>query len=314
MKGMYWLGAVLLSVVLALSVAQAQEASGDEASMETLAQKTANPVSDIWMMLFQNDTAYIDGDATDGRWFNSLKFMPVMPISLMDDQWNLVIRPVIPLISSPYDKDLGNLLSASPGDGSIVSDDATLSALQDPYERSTGLGDTVLLTLMAPNRDDGLIWGLGLSQIFPTASDDIFGAGKWQAGPAALIGRLGTKSGGLGIDNWNIGLLAQQWWSYAGDDDRKDTSVMNIQYFINWKMNSTDLIGMTPNININWKADGSDKYSVPVGLGYVTVVKIGRMPLRIGVEAQYYVMQPDAVGPEWNFRFFFAPIILNPFK
>lgn len=31
---------------------------------------------------------------------------------------------------------------------------------------------------------------------------------------------------------WVVGVLAQQWWSYAGDDDRPDTSQLNAQYFI----------------------------------------------------------------------------------
>jgi hypothetical protein len=51
-------------------------------------------------------------------------------------------------------------------------------------------------------------------------------------------------------------MLAQQWWSYAGDDDRENTAQADIQYFSNWKQNPTRLIGMTPDISINWDADG----------------------------------------------------------
>ena len=51
-----------------------------------------------------------------------------------------------------------------------------------------------------------------------------------------------------------------------------------------------------------------------VGLGTIGLFKIGRLPVRWGVEVQYYVIQPDRVGPEWNFKIFLAPIILNPFK
>ncbi len=71
---------------------------------------------------------------------------------------------------------------------------------------------------------------------------------------------------------------------------------------------------MTPNIRINWHAKGSEKFSIPIGLGTIGMMKIGRMPVRWGVEVQYYVRQPDRIGPKWNFKVFFAPIILNPFK
>ena len=89
---------------------------------------------------------------------------------------------------------------------------------------------------------------------------------------------------------------------------------MDIQYFINWKMNKTQLIGMTPNTSIDWMADSGQKVSFPVGLGTIGLFKIGPVPVRWGVEAQYYVVSPDAVGREWNFRIFFAPIVPNYFK
>ena len=133
-------------------------------------------------------------------------------------------------------------------------------------------------------------------------------------GPAGIALRLGNQSGGLGIENWNVGALVQQWFSYAGDNDRRSTSQMDIQYFLNWRLNDTWLIGMTPNIRINWKADTDNAVSFPIGLGTIGMFKLGPMPVRWGVEVQYYVVRPDDFGPEWNFKVFFAPIILNPFK
>ena len=44
------------------------------------------------------------------------------------------------------------------------------------------------------------------------------------------------------------------------------------------------------------------------------MLKLGPLPVRWGVEVQYYLTQPDDVTPEWNFKVFFAPIILNPLK
>ena len=153
-------------------------------------------------------------------------------------------RPVLQYSSIPIDDDVGNLFGVSPND--IVADPGLSSIGADPFGRTTGLGDTVLLTLLGPNTDDGWIFAAGVSQIFPTASEDVLGQGKWQAGPAALVVRLGSDYGGFGIEHFNIGALAQQWWSYEGDDDRADSNQMDIQYFLNWKATPTALIGMTP--------------------------------------------------------------------
>ena len=209
-----------------------------------------------------------------------LSFQPVMPVPIFDGEWNLVNRVVIQAYSSPLDDDLNSM---------------------DPFgDRTYGLGDTVAFSLFAPNRDDGFIWGVGPTFILPTATENVLGQEKWQAGPAALAVRLGNTSGGLGIENWNIGLLAQHWWSFAGDDGRESTSQSDIQYFINWKKDAVNLIGMTPNIQIDWEKEGSDRFSVPIGLGTIGFFKWGNTPVRWGVELQYYVMQPDPVGPEWN--------------
>ena len=155
---------------------------------------------------------------------------------------------------------------------------------------------------------------MGPTFIWPTATEDILGQEKWQAGPAALAARLGNDYGGLGIESWNIGILAQQWWDYAGSGKREHTNQADIQYFLNWKQSPTRLIGMTPNIQVDWTKSGSDRFSVPVGLGVIDLFKAGNMPIRWGAEVQYYVNQADDFGPKWNFKLFFAPVAPNPFK
>lgn len=206
------------------------------------------------------------------------------------------------------------LFGVSPND--IVANPSLGEIASSPFGRTTGLGDTVLLTLLGPNTDDGWIYAGGVTQIFPTASEEILGQGKWQIGPAALVARLGANHGEFDIDSFNIGALAQQWWSYAGDDDRDGTNQADIQYFLNWKANPTTLIGMTPNIAINWDADGGfdEKVALPVGLGVIDMFRIGKLPVRWGIEGQYYLTGPDELRREANLKIFVAPIIPNLLK
>jgi hypothetical protein len=240
--------------------------------------------------------------------------MPVLSFPVLDGKWNFVVRPVLQLTSVPIDKDVGKLFGVSPN--GIAADPKLANIATSPSGRTTGLGDSVLLTIAGPASDDGWIFAGGISQIFPTATEDVLGQGKYQIGPAGLIARLGNDYGKFNLESFNFGALPQHWWSVAGDSDRSSTSQTDIQYFINWKATPTQLIGMTPNISINWEAEGDffDKAAIPVGIGTIGMFKIGRLPIRWGVEAQYYLTGGDDIRREANFRVFIAPIIPNLLK
>lgn len=297
------------------SLAQNSDANPGQADLAALAKKANNPISDAWLLITQNDFTFLEGDAVDDtEVLNSFKFQPVISAPVFGGDWNFVVRPVLQFNSVPLDDNVGELFGVSPND--IVANPSLSEIAADPFGRTTGLGDTVLLTLLGPNTDDGWIYAGGISQIFPTASEDVLGQGKWQIGPAALLARLGSDYGKFNIDSFNIGALAQQWWSYAGDDDREGTNQADIQYFLNWKIDATAMIGMTPNISINWDAGGSfdDKVALPVGLGYIDLFRVGKLPIRWGVEGQYYLTGPDEIRREANLKVFIAPIIPNLLK
>ncbi|MGB0258515.1 MAG: hypothetical protein ACPGES_07690 [Coraliomargarita sp.] len=286
--------------------------AAQEMDAATLSKKAANPLGDVWLMWGQHDTVWYDGDVIDGSEVQHItSFRPLLsfPFKVDDEDWNLVLRPALQYVSNPVDKDAADLFGATPDQ--IQSNPDLLNLAQDPFDgRTSGLGDTVLMGLVGPNRLDGTIWGVGATTLWPTASEDVLGSEQFAAGPAVLWANLGKEPG-----DWNIGFLAQHWESYAGDDDRSDVSLTDVQYFINYKVNDTDLIGMSPNIRYNWEADSSDEaLTLPIGLGYNTMIFIGKMPVRIGVEAQYMLISPDSVGQDWGMRLYFIPILPNPFK
>lgn len=292
-------------------------------SMAEAAKKSANPVSDIWMLITQNDYTALDTEDGHHEMKNRLSFQPVMPVPIFGGDYNLVNRVVVQQFSSPGSHGIQTPNGYTPDDMSNAAEDTFFN------DRTNGMGDTVFMSLLAPNRDDGLIWGVGPTVIAPTAATDTLGQDKWQVGPAALVARLGKSNGGsvTELENWNLGILAQQWWSVGGDSDRHHTSQSDIQYFINYKVSPTGMIGMTPDITIDWTKDGKDRFNVPIGLGYIGMFKVGPMPVRWGAEVQYYVMHADPdktenyadrdfvpYAPDWNFKVFIAPIIANPFK
>lgn len=286
------------------------DAMSDE-DLARLAKATANPLSQIWMLWNQTDTTHFKPKGeTDSKEINVYKFQPVIaaPFNVGDDQWNLVVRPVLQYVDAPFNKNKGQLIGKSASQ--IAADPALLRiANESDYSgRTRGQGDTVLLTLAGPNREDGTIWGFGLTQIFPTADEKVLGQGKYQAGPALMLGHIAPKVGGM-----NYGVLAQYWQSYGGDADREDTKHMDLQYFLQYRLSPTEMVGMSPNIKYDWKAETDKRWTVPVGIGYTRMVRFGMLPVQLGVELQKYVVRPDTLGEDWNLRFTVVPIIPNPF-
>ncbi len=272
----------MLSAVLVAPGAIAEENPGEteKERMAKIAQKTNNPVSDLWMLFIQNDFSVWDGEITDGkRILNSFKFQPVMPL-LLTEKIRLITRPVFQFQS-------------------FETPSITSTGLE--WDRESGLGDTVLLQAFAPANLGANVWGVGPTWILPTATDESLGGEKWAVGPVAIAFHMGKK--------WILGGVVQHWWDFAGDDDRADINLTDFQYVIRYKINPFFQVGTGPNIQYNWE---TDEVSLPIGIGLDMTTKWGNTIFRWGFDFQYYVKQDDKFGPEFNIRLFFIPVIKAP--
>lgn len=128
---------------------------------------------------------------------------------------------------------------------------------------------------------------------FPSATDEVLGAEKWSAGPTAVALKIQGP--------WVVGALANNLWSYAGDDDREDVNQFLFQYFINYNMPQGWYISSAPIITANWKADSGNQWTVPVGGGVGKIFRIGKQPVNAQAQAFYNVERPDN-GPDWTLR------------
>jgi hypothetical protein len=290
MKKGFMLGALCLTLVLGVTYLWAADApvttapSGGEpeASLTEINKKLTNPVSDLWSIAFQQNNYMLDmGAGQPDHWNSNLNFQPVLPVALTSN-WNLITRPVITLFNSVPHPDPHN-----PAD----------------IERTTGFGDTVLMELVSasPKLVGNWLLGLGPTFIFPTASSDYTGQGKWQVGPAAIVGYLSKK--------WILGGLLQNWTSFGGSGNQ-NVNQMNLQPFAAYFLPDGWSIGYSGNVLANWEADSADDvWTVPLGLIVSKVVKFGRLPVRFALAGQYMVHHPDTFGQEWNLQFMMVPVI-----
>jgi hypothetical protein len=96
--------------------------------------------------------------------------------------------------------------------------------------------------------------------------------------------------------------LGRQLWSFAGDSDRAEVNQFLLEPFVNYNLAKgwyliTDII-----ITANWKADPSNRWTVPLGGGVGKLFKIGNQAMNARVEAYYNIERPDS-APEWQWGF-----------
>ena len=284
--------------------------AGCTPSQAQIARLLDNPVANFVAIPVQYDYIQVKVPRTgDTETLHKLQITPTFPLSLGRD-WSLINRVVFPFLSAPINKGLGDFIGVAPS--SILSDPRFPGVLADPYDRTNGFGDIVYLGLAAPKKPikiestgAAVIWGVGATSMFPTASEDVLGTGKYSLGPSAVAAYLGPK--------WLFGVFPQHWWSVGGDSTRADVSLTNIQYFLYyappWDPEAQWRIGMSPNISIDWRAAG-DKVTLPIGLGIGRMIEIGKLPVNITVEVDYSVIHPnDKIGSRWDFRLYFTPVI-----
>ena len=291
-KTLLFLIVVCISMtLLVLRVVQAEEpgtgeasttttstASAEQQNLDEVNRQLSNPISSVWSLTFQFNNFFLDGFPSDKtRVQNVLNFQPVIPLHLTEN-WNLISRPIFPFIfASPV---------FTPGEG---------------FDYKGGFGEMAFFSLLSPAKSGNWLLGIGPTFIFPTASKEALGQGKFQMGPAGLVGFLNKQ--------WLIGVLPQQWWSVAGDVSRADTSQANIQYFILRFLPKAWSVGMSPNVLINWKADDDNKVTFPIGASIGKTVKVGKLPINFSIQGQWMAWHPDDFGQRWNIQLIIKPVI-----
>ncbi len=193
----------------------------------------------------------------------TLNIQPVIPISLNDD-WNVISRTILPVV---YQRDV--LGETDQG----------------------GLGDTVQSLFLSPKSADPFIWGVGPVFLFPTATDDSLGTERWGMGPTGVI----LKQDGP----WTYGVLANHIWSFARDDDRNEINATFLQPFLSYTFRTATTFSFASESTYDWV---DDQWTVPLIAGVSQLMKIGKLPVSLGVNGKYWVEGPES-APDWGIRF-----------
>lgn len=275
-----WL--VTLALLIALSLLCP---SGSMAQGADIARDLANPFSSLWNVVNQINFNQLRGGVfenshTQFNW----NLQPVMPVPL-NGMFNLVNRPVFPFFNNPYLDGTGEINYAE------------------------GLGDIQLASLIVPNKSEGIIYGLGVTMIAPTARDSRhIGQGLWQFGPTAGLFYVSKQ--------FVAGVFPQHWHAVSGvDNEHPGTRFTNLQYGVSYLPTPELTILSSANILIDWTREEANRWTVPLSIGASYLFHFGDLPVSIGLNCQWIVKHPaDIPHQESIIRLTFTPVIPSPFN
>jgi hypothetical protein len=257
-----------MAALLVLGALNATSAVADESDAE-IAKKLNNPVASLISVPFQANWDFKMGPQDHGTQFK-LNFQPVVPVHL-NEHWNLIVRTIVPYISQ--------------------EDVFPLDRHQD------GLGDTTQSFFLSPKDPvGGWIVGVGPDFLYPTATETLLGNGKWGVGPTFVVLR---QDGG-----WTYGVLANQIWSFAGDEHRRSVNSAFVQPFLTYTTKTHTTFGVNSESTYDWN---TSQWTVPVNLFATQLVRIGKLPVQFQVGGRYYADGPSG-APEWGLRFTVTPV------
>jgi hypothetical protein len=241
----------------------AQDAASDEqAAAAELAKKLSNPIASLISVPIQNNWDFGIGSANAMRYTANIQ--PVAPFSLNED-WNLITRTILPVI-----------YAESPVAGG---------------RDASGLGDIVQSFFLSPKEPvGGWIMGAGPVFLWPSATDSLLGAGRWGAGPTAVV--LQQSKG------WTYGILANHIWSYEGWGPQNVNATF-LQPFVSYTTKTVTTYGLNTESTYDWT---HSQWTVPLNISVSQLVRIGKQPVQFSLGARYYA-EGLSGGPDWGLRF-----------
>lgn len=251
-------------------------------STEDLAKAAQNPVEAMISLPFQANTTFNYGiDSLQKRDTQYvLNIQPVVPFSL-SAKWNIVTRTILPVISQPLP-----------------------AGSSSPIGGIANLQETVFLSPAKPGK---VIWGVGPVFQVPIATNHILGSSKWSGGPSFVAL---TMPG-----HWVIGVLIQNVWSFAGPHNAPEVNAFLLQYFVNYNMPKGWYVTSSPENTADWtQKDGKDKWTVPIGMGFGRVFKMGKQPVNMSLHYYYNIVRPTGAVPSGPHTIRFQFALLFPKK
>jgi len=95
-------------------------------------------------------------------------------------------------------------------------------------------------------------------------------------------------------------VLFNNVWSVGSGSDPTYNNLL-LQPFVNYNLPGGVYLNSAPDITANWKADGGQRWTVPLGGAVGKIVHFGPLPVNLQMGAYYNVARPDNAA-NWQLR------------
>lgn len=237
------------------------EIPSSASNAQKLADKLANPVASLISIPLQNNLNYGIGPHNGIKY--TVNIQPVIPFKLNDDL-DLITRYILPIV-----------------------DQQNITGIN---KHEFGLSDATVTAFFAP-KSKKIIYGAGPAFLVPTATDKLLGTEKFGIGPSALIMHQ--------TNGFSLGLIANQIWSVAGNQNRADLSNFYTQIFMSYSYKSGASLGINTEVTQNWKRN-TTTISLNPSIGAIT--KLGSQIVQFSIQPLIPIAGPSEIKPDWGLR------------
>ena len=285
---------VIGAFALIVGFAPIASAENDQPTNEEIAKELANPNTALTSLKFQFQFFSFDGD---------------LPRADDQDMFKLFFQPTL-----PFPLENGNTVWVRPG-VSIILDQPVYDAGSMRLSSADGFGDMTLDVQYGTILENGFLWSVGFSSLFPTASKEELGSGQWALGPGFQLGLVNEKS--------IYAVFVNHQWDIAGSGksspelpflrqpkDEAGISLTTIQPFGIFLPGEGWSFGSAPIMTYNHE---SQEWMIPLNLTVGKTVTMNGRPWDFSVDINYYVDRPDLIAPKWMVSFNVSPVVKNIF-
>lgn len=245
-----------------------------ELSAEETAKQLANPNTPLASLTLKNQWSHWEGRLLDGDGMDSETFLfqPSFPFPINETD-SIFLRPAFPLlVDQPVVDAAGNVRT------------------------ETGFGDMGLDLAFGRTTKSGFLTAVGMVGGIPIGEDGL-SSDTWTLGPELFVGKI-SKTGVLGV-------FTTHQWNVSGP---RETSLTTIQPIATFLPGGGWAVGTAGSMSYNWEAD---QWTIPIQMQISRTVKFGKLPVKMALEANYYIEKPDALGQEWMIGFNITPVVPN---
>lgn len=276
MRGSSVPGLARILLIFLLGPGALQAAEPEAPSNAELARATSDPTSDLWFVFTEFSLSFLPEE--DFRRANAMtiELQPSMPVPLTKN-WRFLNYPEL-----------------------VLATEGTPAGWQ-----VTGVESLSWMGALSPAARNGFSWGVGPYVAFPVSTDERLASSEWQFGTGGVVAWRTEK--------FVVSTVVKSGWTTSGAGDEAGT--LQVQYNAQYFFGDGLQVGLGhPTIAYTWDRDGRGNWDVPVGLDFARTFHLGKLPVKIMLEYDFFVINDSQWKPEHLFRLTILPVIPGPFK